>query len=85
MCGSFLGCFWLHVGISSPTRDQIQACAVEAWSLNYWIAREVPLSCFFDLYYKTAFKVCCLVVILRLPFPIFRIEVPCLDSHFFFS
>lgn len=79
----FLGCFRLHADVSSPTRDQVQACAVGAWSLDYWVTRGVPLSCFFDLYYKTAFRVCCSVVILRFPFPVFKIEAPCLDSHFF--
>lgn len=79
----FLGCFRLHADVSSPTQDQVQACVVGAWSLDYWVTRGVPLSCFFDLYYKTAFRVCCSVVILRFPFPVFKIEAPCLDSHFF--
>ena len=28
--------------LSSPTRDQTHAPAVEAWRLNHWTAREVP-------------------------------------------
>ena len=29
--------------LSSPTRDQTRAPAVEAWSPNHWTAREFPL------------------------------------------
>ena len=46
----FIYLFWLHrhkdpcslQNLSSPTRDQTMLPAVEAQSLNHWMAREVP-------------------------------------------
>ena len=34
--------------LSSLIRDQTCCLAVEAWSLNYWTASEVPLACLLE-------------------------------------
>ena len=36
--------------LSSPTRDRTRAPAEEAWSLNHWTSREVPLFLSLNLY-----------------------------------
>ena len=43
---------------SSPTRDQICAPAVEAWSPNHWTSRGVPVLFFKLMYSKIDILAC---------------------------
>ena len=41
-CFLLFGCASWHMG-SSSTREQAHVPALEAWSLNHWTTREVPI------------------------------------------
>ena len=47
----FFSYFWPHLKacrilVSWPTRDETRAPSVEAWCLNYWTVREMPIEHF---------------------------------------